>query len=68
MDIDTRCLVKLIICFIIGIDNVVLDIPILITRGVFQKSLRIVLEQILLELIDWDRGFDEKSLYSGIYF
>jgi hypothetical protein len=61
MDTETRCLVKLIICFIIGIYRVVLDIPILITRGGFQKSLMIAQEQILQELIVWERGSDAKS-------
>jgi hypothetical protein len=41
--------------------RVVLDIPILITRGVFQKNLMIAQEQILQELIVWERGSDAKS-------
>jgi hypothetical protein len=60
MGTTIRCIIKLIICFI-GIDRVVLGISILITRGVFQKSLIIAQEQILQELIVWERGSDAKS-------
>jgi hypothetical protein len=68
MGANTRCLVRLIIFFILGTDRVILEEPILITLGGFQKILRIAREQILRELIVWEIVFDAKSLRSGIFF
>jgi hypothetical protein len=68
MDTNTRSLFRLIIFLIIGTDRAILGVPILITHGGFQKSLLIVQEQILQELIDWERGFNGKLFQSEIYF